>query len=202
MVCIRIMSLNNSVVVPSSDKYTTIEDIINSIDLLNIIHYPYKLEYAGKILNDNVKSLVSELNINEETTIFLHNNWNNVFTSLNNEISSLTNINNDINKNIENEKIINNDMLKNIDNVKNLNVQLKQKHVSELTRLNNEIASLKNINIQKNQTHLSEKEQMKSIYIDSLKRAELQIDEYRTYIEHVGRENNCPVPPRPPSYPY
>ena len=45
----------------------TVEDIIKSIELLNIIHYPYKLEYSSKILNDNVKILVSELNINEET---------------------------------------------------------------------------------------------------------------------------------------
>ena len=194
MVYVRIMCTNQRVHIPSLNKDMIVEDIIKSIDLLNIIHYPYKLEYAGKILNDNVKILVSELNISEETTIILHNVWKNISASLNTEISALKNINEDIKKILDDKKIINNGVKKNLDNEKIITTDMTQKHASELTRLNNEIGSLKVINEQQNKTHMSEKEKLKSVIKENTMEAESRMSDYRAFIAQFSKYSTKKIP--------
>ena len=170
MLFIRINNTGERVTIPLI-KDMRVKDIILA---LGDIQYPYKLDFCGKILDENPESLISDFNINDESTIFLFNTYksdikklNNDILSLNNEIMSLKNIN-------DNEKNINN-----------------QKHLSELSSLNNEIASLRNINIQQNQRYISEinslsgsKNHENNLLNDQIKYLKIEMESIKSSLEH------------------
>lgn len=113
MVFIRINNTGERIFISSIKNDMTVQDIITS---LGNIQYPYKLQHSNKILNDIPGTLVSELNISEETTITLFNTYKSDISALDNEIVSLKTTIGDIKKNYDNEKTFNIQLKQNYDN--------------------------------------------------------------------------------------
>ena len=227
MVYVRVNNTGERIFISSIKNNMTIQDIITS---LANIQYPYKLMYSNKILNDIPGTLISELNISEETTITLFNTYKSDLAALDNEIVSL--------------KIIINDSKKNGDNEKNINFQLKQKYDNEIKSLqnlnsqqkqkyDNEILSLKNTNVQQKQNHSSEinslsasKNYENNLLNEQIKSLQKQLEYIKLDIKHEkdlteitetllnqekaknfvlsNKNNNIALGPqrRTPSYPY
>ena len=114
MVLVRINNTGERITIPHIENMK-IKDIIIGLENMQ---YPYKLEFCGKNLDEHPESLISDFDINEESTIFLFNTYKSDIIKLNNEITSLNSI-------IE---------------------KMKQEHISEKTSLNSRINSNNNEN--------------------------------------------------------
>jgi len=159
MLFVRINNTGERISIPHT-RDMRVKDIILA---LGDMQYPYKLDFCGKILDESPESLITDFNINDESTIFLFNTYKNDIKKLNNQIT-----------------LLNNEMS-----------CLKEKHLSELSTLNNEIASLKNINIQQNQRHMTDinslsasKNYENNLLNDQIKYLKIEMESIKSSLEH------------------